>query len=51
MVVSLSFQRMTYAQDLTFDLRLAFGLELEFLVTLHSCLAWLRCVPVIKILV
>ena len=38
MVISFDFQRMTYAQDLTFGLRLAFGLGLEVLVALASAL-------------
>ena len=35
-MISVDFQRMTYAQDLTIVIRLAFGLGLEFSVALHS---------------
>ena len=45
MVISVAFERMSYARDLTFG-GFAFGLGLEFLVALHTCLALLPCAPV-----
>ena len=46
MVISVAFERMSYAQELIFG-GFAFGLGLEFLLALHTCLAVLPCAPVL----
>jgi hypothetical protein len=46
MVISVAFERMTYAHDLTFG-GFAFGLGLEFLLALHTCHAVLPGAPVL----
>ena len=46
MVISVAFERMSYAQDLTFG-GFAFGLGLELILALHTCHAVLPGAPVL----